>query len=372
MLNFVHIGIGQCGNRLAEQFGKNGRIAIAVNTARVDMYSLDSKAISPKNQIHIALSGNTDGAGRNPEIGRESMEKNLDNVYAVIQQATKNVSVARFVLWAGLGGGTGTGGVLPLMNYLIAKGHKVMLGLTIPREKEGWEVRMNAVKALSNIIQTLDEDRKNVVPYLIIDNEQFSGGLASQNESIVRDLVRFTNTTSNTPADSAFDDMDFARVLNLKGVLSVVRNTIPTDGLKGIDSLAKIVQESWKKSLLVDIDPADAMRMVNLVIVPSRFYKAKGNYELISDSIQAIESLSPQANPYSCIYEAKNDSIDRIIVYTMLTGLPSPDAVIDDIYEDVNKKIMETKERRKELKVSQRQSQEKRQIVDFDPNDIDW
>ena len=136
MLSFVHIGIGQCGNRLAEQFGKNGRLALAINTARVDMSSIDSKAIATKNQIHIALAGNKDGAGRNPEIGKESMEANLDKVYEAIMKATKDLAVDRFVLWAGLGGGTGTGGVLPLMQHLIDNGHKVMLGLTIPRRNE--------------------------------------------------------------------------------------------------------------------------------------------------------------------------------------------------------------------------------------------
>ena len=66
MLNFVHIGIGQCGNRFAEQFGRRGRTALAINTARVDTSILNSKSISPKNQLHIALDGLKDGAGRNP------------------------------------------------------------------------------------------------------------------------------------------------------------------------------------------------------------------------------------------------------------------------------------------------------------------
>ena len=186
MLNFVHIGIGQCGNRLAEQFGKSGRLAFAINTARVDMLNLDSKAIAPKNQIHIALEGNKDGAGRNPVIGKESMEANIDKVYEAIVKATKDMAVDRFVLWAGLGGGTGTGGIVPLMRHLVANGHKVMLGMTIPRKRESWIVRMNAIKALTNILTVIDADRKNVVPYTIVDNEQFDGGLAAANEAIAK------------------------------------------------------------------------------------------------------------------------------------------------------------------------------------------
>ena len=329
MLNFVHIGIGQCGNRFAEQFGKNGRIALAINTAKVDMSAIDGKAISPKNQIHIALPGNPDGAGRDPNIGRESMEANLEKVYEAINKATKDVAVSRFVLWAGLGGGTGTGGVVPLMQHLIGKGHKVMLGLTLPRKRESWVVRMNAIKSFSEILNAMKEDRRNIVPYVVVDNERVDGGLASANEVVTRDLVRFTKTTTNAPADSAFDDTDYTRLLNYRGLISVVRATVSVETLKGSDSLLKAVNEARVKSLLAKSDTEDALGLANLVIVPSKFFKTKSNYELINENISYAETASPQANAYSCIYEAKNDNIDRIIVYTLLTGLPNPNEIID-------------------------------------------
>ena len=371
MLSFVHIGIGQCGNRLAEQFGKNGRLALAINTARVDMSSIDSKAIATKNQIHIALAGNKDGAGRNPEIGKESMEANLDKVYEAIMKATKDLAVDRFVLWAGLGGGTGTGGVLPLMQHLIDNGHKVMLGLTIPRRKESWIVRMNAIKALTNILTVIDSDRRNIVPYVVIDNEQFDGGLASANEAIVKNFVRFTNTMTNTPADLAFDETDFDHLLRYKGLVSVVRSTISTDMLKGTDTFAKAVGESWNRSPYVKFSSEDALGIANLVIVPQKFYRQRDSYEIINDNIANIEADCPQANAYSCIYENRNDNIDKIIIYTLLTGMPSPDENIGEMYDEVSEQISETKERRKELKRVERQNHEKYLELDFDPNNID-
>ncbi|SFB07325.1 hypothetical protein [Selenomonas ruminantium] len=372
MLNFVHIGIGQCGNRIAEQFGKNGKLAFAINTARIDMSGIDNKAIAPKNQIHIALAGNKDGAGRNPDIGRESMEANLDKVYESIMRATKDESVDRYVLWAGLGGGTGTGGIAPLMQHLIANGHQVMLGMTIPRKKESWIVRMNAIKALTNILTIVDADRQNIVPYVVIDNEQFDGGLASANETIVKDFVRFTKTTTNIPADSAFDDTDFARLLSYKGLVSVVRSTVATDTLKGTDAFAKTIRESWKHSVFAKFSPEDALGVANLVIVPQKFYRQKGVYELVNDNIAYVEEISPPANAYSCIYENKNENIDNIIVYTLLTGMPSPEENIDEMYDAVSEQINETKERRRELKRNERDKQAMRRALDFDPNNIDF
>ena len=174
-------------------------------------------------------------------------------------RAVKDTSVDRFVLWAGLGGGTGTGGVIPLMQHLVSKGQQVMLGLTIPRKKESLIVRMNAIKALTSIFKVIDSERNSIVPYVVIDNEQFDGGLASANEAIVRDFIRFTYTTTNTPADSAFDDTDFARLLNYRGFASVVRSFVPTDTLKGTDVFAKNVRESWNRSAYAKFSPEDAL-----------------------------------------------------------------------------------------------------------------
>lgn len=370
MLNFVHIGIGQCGNRIAEQFGKSGRLAFAINTARIDMSGIDNKAIAPKNQIHIALDGNKDGAGRDPKIGKESMEANLDKVYEAIVKATKDMEVDCFVLWAGLGGGTGTGGIAPLMQHLVANGHKVMLGMTIPRKKESWIVRLNAIKALTNIMTIVDADRNNIVPYVVIDNEQFDGGLASANELIAKDFVRFTKTTTNVPADTAFDDTDFARLLSYKGLVSVVRSTVEKEALKGMDAFVKAIRESWKRSAFAKFSPEDALGVANLVIVPQKFYRQKGVYELVNDNIAYVEEISPQANAYSCIYENKNENIDNIIVYTLLTGMPSPEENLDEMYDEVSEQINETKERRRELKRNELQNQAKRRALDFDPNNI--
>lgn len=369
MLNFVHIGIGQCGNRFAEQFGKNGRIALAVNTARIDMSSINSKAINARNQIHIALPDSPDGAGRDPEIGRESMEANLEKVYDAIQKAIGDTHVDRIALWAGLGGGTGTGGIIPLMKYLMEKDFPLMLCLTIPRKKEGWLVRMNAFKALTDITDELKASKRHIVPFLVIDNDKFIGSISANNDLIARTLVRFTKTTNNVPTESAFDDRDFNRLLGYKGMLTVVRTSISTDSLKGGDSFVQSIQESWKKSLYAKFDPAEAAGAANLVIVPSKFYQTKGNDLLIDENIETLDGIYPHANPYSCIYESKNDDIDKIIIYTLLTGLPNPDENIDEMYDDISEQISEDKARRKERSRAERAARAKRHVLEYDPND---
>ena len=246
-----------------------------------------------------------------------------------------------------------------------------MLGLTLPRKKEGWVVRMNAVKALTNIMAELDANRRVIVPYIVIDNDLFMGGIDSENERIAKDLIRFTRTTTNAPSASAFDDTDFSRLLDYKGVVNVVRCAVPVEAFKGSDVLAKSLQDSWNKSLFAKFAPEDATGAATLVIVPTKFYQQKGNKELVTENISSVEEQYPHANPYSCVYEAKNDNIDKVVAYTLLTGLPAPDENMDEMYDDISEQISEDKERRKERQRVERASRAKRQLFDYDPNNID-
>ena len=65
--------------------------------------------------------------------GRKSMEVNLDMICEAVRRATRERPADRIVLWAGFGGGTGTGGVFPLMKKLTSEGYKVALGLAFTR-----------------------------------------------------------------------------------------------------------------------------------------------------------------------------------------------------------------------------------------------
>ena len=51
---------------------------------------------------------------------------------------------------------------------------------SLPRKKEGWVVRMNAIKALTNIMAELDANRHVIVPYIVIDNDLFMAALTRQ------------------------------------------------------------------------------------------------------------------------------------------------------------------------------------------------
>lgn len=133
-----------------------------------------------------------------------------------------------------------------------------------------------------------------------------------------------------------------------------------------------MVNEARCKSLLVKGDPEDALGEANLVIVPSRFLRNKSNRELIAENMYYAEAVSSYANSYSCIYKAKGNNTETISVYTLYTGMPNPDDILDEIYNEVNEQIEDIKKRRKELKRKALCNQAKCRALDFDPNNIDF
>ena len=60
-----------------------------------------------------------------------------------------------------------------------------------------------------------------------------------------------------------------------------------------------------------------------------------------------------------------------IVIYSLLTGLPSLDENLDEIYDDVSERISEDKKRCRERKRAEGQSRAKRRLFDYDLNAVD-
>ena len=365
MLNFVHIGIGQCGNRFADEFAARGRTALAINTANVDMRGLSR--IKTGNRIHIALEGAKDGAGRNPEIGRASMEENIDMVYDHIMQATDKPADF-YVLWAGLGGGTGTGGISPLMEKLLQEGMKVILAMTLPGRNEGRKVRSNALAMLDALTEQLETEGHPIVPYLVIDNDKLHGDLSEYNGIIANCLVRFTNITSKQPMDSAFDDTDFANTLGYRGAMTLVKTAMKESDLNGNQSILTAVKAEWERSFYANFNPDEAAGAAALVIGSSKFLEQKGMLELIKGNLSELEKEYRHADPYSCIYGSPDATNGKIYVFTLLTCLGAPEQNLDQIYDDVSAEVEEDRNLRLARSENAAKSRQRRRITAYDPN----
>jgi cell division GTPase FtsZ len=156
------IGFGQAGGKVVDMFieqdrvsGSNNFRGIVVNTARTDLMGL--KHIELKDRILIGqtvVKGH--GVGTDNVTGARIAADEIDSIVnAIDTRGTHDIDA--FVIVAGLGGGTGSGGAPVLARHLkrIYREPVYALGL-IPAPEEGRLYTYNAARSLSTLVNEAD------------------------------------------------------------------------------------------------------------------------------------------------------------------------------------------------------------------------
>ncbi|MGB8892135.1 MAG: tubulin/FtsZ family protein [Methanoregula sp.] len=156
------IGFGQAGGKIVDMFieqdkklGTNSFRGIAVNTARTDLMGL--KHIELKDRILIGqtlVKGH--GVGTDNVTGARVTADEIDSIInAVDSRGTHDIDA--FVIVAGLGGGTGSGGSPVLARHLkrIYREPVYALGI-IPAPEEGRLYSYNAARSLTTLVNEAD------------------------------------------------------------------------------------------------------------------------------------------------------------------------------------------------------------------------
>ena len=153
------IGIGQAGGRIADLltyhsiWGRHQGIvpfALAVNSAQADLLGLQT--IQKKDRILVGqtvVKGH--GVGLNREVGAKVAKQGLHStMHAVTEKAVHHVDA--FLVIAGLGGGTGSGGAPVIINKLreVYDEPLYFIGI-LPTEDEGKLMAMNATQCLQEV-----------------------------------------------------------------------------------------------------------------------------------------------------------------------------------------------------------------------------
>jgi len=153
------IGIGQAGGRIADLltyhslWGRHKGIvpfALAVNSAQADLLGL--KTIEKKDRILIGqtvVKGH--GVGLNRKVGAKVAKHGLHSVmHAVTEKGIHHVDA--FIVIAGMGGGTGSGGAPVIISKLrqVYEEPIYFIGI-VPSEDEGKLMAMNTIECLQEI-----------------------------------------------------------------------------------------------------------------------------------------------------------------------------------------------------------------------------
>jgi len=192
-MKLAMIGFGQAGGKIVDKFleydERTGsgivRSAVAVNTAKADLLGLER--IPEEQRVLIGqarVKGH--GVGADNELGAEIAEEDIDEIQGAIDSIPVH-EIDAFLIVAGLGGGTGSGGSPVLAKHLKRIYTEPVYGLGIlPGGDEGGIYTLNAARSFQTFVREVDN-------LLVFDNdawrktgESVQGGYDEINDEIVR------------------------------------------------------------------------------------------------------------------------------------------------------------------------------------------
>lgn len=318
-LRFGFIGLGQAGGNIVNEFAQLGYDAIAINTSQTDLELLDKIG---KN-YRMLVSAGIQGAGKNPDVGREALVSRVDEVYGLISSVFQETD--KIFVCAGLGGGTGSG-MLPLVTeILVEQGFEVGVITTLPSDIESARVK---VVALSTFQQLTEID--GVTSIFVIDNEKASErlpgiGMSSKYSMLNRKIssqLDSVNRLSVKPSLIAFDAKDLEVVLRTRGIAILNEISIEnTDELKDHLTLGNLLKTAVDTSIGPDFDDIQAGAAVFLFELP----EGKGKY-ITEKSMKIINERA--GNPFDVfygIYENRKKEDTTGILTVILAGLSVQD-----------------------------------------------
>jgi cell division GTPase FtsZ len=231
IMKLALVGVGQAGGKVVEALleydARTGDRfvtgALAVNTARADLMGLE---LIPKDQRVLVGQSRVKGhgVGADNELGAEIMSEDVGEVLSALD-AVPTYKVDAFLVVAGLGGGTGSGGAPVLAHELKRLYTEPVYGLGIlPGTDEGGIYTLNAARSFQTFVREVDN-------LIVFDNdswrtsgESVQGGFDAANEELARRLgVLFSagETDGRDVAESVVDASEIINTLACGGVSTV-------------------------------------------------------------------------------------------------------------------------------------------------------
>lgn len=230
-MRFFIIGFGQAGGKILDMFvenekqrGSNIRMRwLAVNTARTDLIGL--KHVPMQDRILIGqtvVKGH--GVGTDNKMGAKITQDEIETILnAIDERGTHDLDA--FLIIAGLGGGTGSGGAPVLAKHLSEMYSEPVYAFGIlPAPEEGKLYSLNAARSMISIMKYVDN-------LILFDNGawKYEGmslkdSFAKINEEIVRRialLARAGEPVENIVGEMVVDSSEVINTLRGGGITSI-------------------------------------------------------------------------------------------------------------------------------------------------------
>lgn len=345
------IGFGNAGGKITdkllwyEQATNRDLIkaALTVNTARVDLARLEHLP-----EEHQFLIGQTDarvkghGVGADPELGAEITEMDRHEIDRALDTVPV-YDIDAFLIVAGLGGGTGSGGAPRLAEQIREQYDEPVYGLgVLPSRDEGGRAVLNAARSF----RTFADSTTNLV---LFDNDVWrgsgdtvEGGYDRTNEEIAKRVVTLLSAgeVDGSPvSENAMDSSDIRRTLSANGVSTIAyaeSDRIPERGgflssfrsngsheWNDADSATKLnglIRQAVQSRLTCPADIDSAERSLLIVSGPGDAISRKGiesGRQWIEQRTESVEVLSGD-DPRS-----DADKLSVAVLLSNVTEIPS-------------------------------------------------
>ena len=305
-MKLAMIGFGQAGGKIVDKFLEYDQVtgsgivrsAIAVNTAEADLLGLER--VPEENRILIGrarVKGH--GVGADNELGAEIAEEDIDEIQGAIDNIPVH-EVDAFLIIAGMGGGTGSGGAPVLAKHLKRIYTEPVYGLGIlPGSDEGGIYTLNAARSFQTFVREVDN-------LLVFDNdawreagESVGSGYDRINEEIVRRfgiLFGAGEVSGNDEVgESVVDSSEIINTLDTGGVSTIgyaaeevenpsggLLSRFKSDGTEEVDSthatnrITSLVRKAALGRLTLPCEIDSAERSLLVASGPPEYLNRKG------------------------------------------------------------------------------------------------
>lgn len=272
-MRFFVIGFGQAGGKILDMLienekrrGSNIRMRwLAVNTARTDLIGL--KHVPMQDRILIGqtvVKGH--GVGTDNKMGAKITQDEIETILnAVDERGTHDLDA--FLILAGLGGGTGSGGAPVLAKHLSEMYSEPVYAFGIlPAPEEGKLYSLNAARSMISLMKYVDN-------LILFDNGawKFEGmslkdSFAKINEEIVRRIALLARAGEPIEEDMVgemvVDSSEVINTLKGGGITSIgyATSLAETDSKRGLPFFRK-----KKKEEMETIEGDKAIKIASLV-----------------------------------------------------------------------------------------------------------
>ena len=372
-MKLVVIGFGQCGSRIADEFARLNRRArgtrgieiitgdFAVNTDAADLSGLSY--IKPDYQHRILIGGRRTGGhgvGKINELGAEIAREDGDKVIDAIRTAPHFFESDAFLLIAGAAGGTGSGAI-PIMTQYIKERYmdKPVYNLIIlPFEhEETTEERTiyNSATCLKSINAVADA-------VILIDNQRYvrkdfslRNNLAKINALIVEPFYNLLCAGEEKKRKyigaKMLDAGDIIQTLVGWTVMGYGKSQISlfnlpfrernfrkksTETHKGIQAMDEAISE-----LSLRCNPADSHRALYLLSAPAK----EMNMDLVKELGDYIKGILPEAIIRNGDYPREKGLMDITVILSELSEVEK----VRKYYSESTTFVHEIKEREEEI-----------------------